>query len=104
MGEGAGMMVSVAVLAALAVAHHRPHRPLPLRRAAAALGVAVWALLTVIFPLRAFPGPHVAFGRGGRAGGLAVAAGGFALLLSAAAANRAPMPRPLPCAGPGVRR
>ena len=29
MGEGAGMMVSVAVLAALAVAHHRPHRPLP---------------------------------------------------------------------------
>ena len=81
MGEGAGMMVSVAVLAALAVAIIGLIARYRLPGAAAALGVAVWALLTVIFLCELSLARMSLSGVAGVLVGLALAAGGFALLL-----------------------
>ena len=81
MGEGAGMMVSVAVLVALAVAIIGLIARYRLPGAAAALGVAVWALLTVIFLCELSLARMSLSGVAGVLVGLALAAGGFALLL-----------------------
>ena len=81
MGESAGPMVAAAVLAALAVAVIGLIARYRLPGAAAALGVAVWALLTVIFLCELSFARMSLSGVAGALVGMGLAAGGFALLL-----------------------
>ena len=81
MGESAGPMVAAAVLVALAVAVIGLIARYRLPGAAAALGVAVWALLTVIFLCELSFARMSLSGVAGALVGMGLAAGGFALLL-----------------------
>ena len=81
MGEGAGALVAVAALAALLLAIVGLIARYRLPGAAAALGVAVWALLTVIFLCESSFARMSLSGVAGVLTGLGLAAGGFALLL-----------------------
>ena len=81
MGESAGPMVAAAVLAALAVAVIGLIARYRLPGAAAALGVAVWALLTVVFLCELSFARMSLSGVAGVLAGLGLTAGGFALLL-----------------------
>ena len=81
MGENAGTLVSVAALAALAAAIVGLIARYRLPGAAAALGVAVWALLTVVFLCELSFARMSLSGVAGVLAGLGLTAGGFALLL-----------------------
>ena len=81
MGESAGPMVAAAVLVALAVAVIGLTARYRLPGAAAALGVAVWALLTVVFLCELSFARMSLSGVAGVLAGLGLTAGGFALLL-----------------------
>ena len=81
LGENAGTLVSVAVLAALLLAIVGLIARYRLPGAAAALGVAIWALLTVIFLCELSFARMSLSGVAGVLTGLSLTAGGFALLL-----------------------
>ena len=81
MGENAGTLVSVAALAALAAAIVGLIARYRLPGASAALGVAVWALLTVVFLCELSFARMSLSGVAGVLAGLGLTAGGFALLL-----------------------
>ncbi len=89
MGENAGTLVSVAVLAALLLAIVGLIARYRLPGAAAALGVAIWALLTVIFLCELSFARMSLSGVAGVLTGLCLTAGGFALLLERCAARNA---------------
>ena len=81
LGENAGTLVSVAVLAALLLAIAGLIARYRLPGAAAALGVAIWALLTVIFLCELSFARMSLSGVAGVLTGLSLTTGGFALLL-----------------------
>lgn len=81
LGENAGTLVSVAALAALALALVALIARYRLPGAAAALGVAVWALLCVIFQCELSIATMSLSGVAGLLVGLMLVSAGFALLL-----------------------
>ena len=81
MGENAGTLVSVAVLAALCWPSSASSPATACRARRGGAGVAIWALLTVIFLCELSFGRMSLSGVAGVLTGLSLTAGGFALLL-----------------------